>query len=172
MTTMVQMGNRATERPGKAGAGFLADQLAPVSFTVPLPPSTNALFKNVPGKGRVKTAKYDDYIRHAVTSIRLQRVRSLDGNVLAIFGIERPNAGSDLDNRLKGLIDAIVKAVVISDDKLISAIAVSWLPPANGLAHVILMPVQPVGIEFHPARNAAGGSWIIAASTSEGEASW
>lgn len=164
-------GITAPEGPNETGAGILADLPAPVAFTLPTPPSTNALFKNVPGKGRVRTGKYDDFIRHAVTSIRSQCVRPVQGNVLAVFGIERPNSTSDLDNRLKGLIDAIVKASVLEDDRFITGLAVSWLPPANGLAHVILMPVQKTRIEFHPARDGASGTWI-APSTAEGEASW
>lgn len=156
----------ATIGDGRTGAGeILADPPAPVTFTVPTPPSVNALFRNLPGRGRVKSSKYDLYIREAVAAIRRQNVPHMPGKIIAVIGVERPNMRSDLDNRMKGAIDAIVKAGVIDDDRFIVAIALSFLPPANGLSHVILMPVQRISVEFHPARNGAGGSWIIAPST-------
>lgn len=154
---------KATIGAGRTGAGIsMADLPAPVQFTVPTPPSVNSLFRNVPGRGRVRVARYDTYIREAAAAIRRQKVPHIAGEVLAIMGVERPNMTSDLDNRLKGAIDAIVKAEVIDDDRFIVAYALSFLPPANGLSHVILMPVQQLSIEFHPARNGASGSWILA----------
>jgi hypothetical protein len=87
--------------------------------------------------------------------------------VIAIFGVERMSATADIDNRLKAMIDTIVKAGVIADDHLVTAIAVSWLPKANGLAHVKLMPVQHLDLSFFPSQSGASGGFFVAPSTQE-----
>lgn len=133
----------------------------PVAFTIPTPPSVNQIYRNKQGRGRVKTGLYDDFIARAITAIRLQRVSPLDpGNYIAVFGVERMSACADVDNRLKSMIDSIVKAGIIEDDRFITAIAVSWLPKANGLAHVALHPIQRLSLNFHPSPEGTTGGWF------------
>ena len=156
----------ATERL-PAGAGQSADLPAPASFTLPTPPSTNGLFLNKPGLGRVKKGAYEDFIRRGVAAIRGQHVQPIPGYVIAIFGVERMASNADIDNRLKSMLDTIVTAGVIADDSLVTAIAVSWLPKANGLAHVKLYPVQPMDLAFHPSPSGACGGFFVAPSTQE-----
>lgn len=152
-----------------AGGGILADLPSPVSFTLPTPPSVNELYKNVKGVGRVKAGLYDDFIRRGVASIRLQGVAPLTGYVVAVFGVERMSITADIDNRLKSMLDTIVKAGVIEDDRFVTAIAVSWLPRANGMAHVRLYPVQQLDLTFHPSQNGASGGWFQNAPLTQGE---
>lgn len=157
----------ATEGPDKIGAGVLASLPAPVTFTLPTPPSVNEIYKNVPGRGRAKSGVYDDFIRRGVTAIRGQHITPITGYVVAIFGVERMSLSADIDNRLKSMLDTIVKADVIEDDRFVTAIAVSWLPKANGLAHVRLYPVQSLGLMFLPSQNGASGGWFVNAPPSE-----
>ena len=135
---------------------------APLSaaFTIPTPPSANHLFRNLPNKGRVKSRHYEDFTRRAVTAIRQQGVQPLAGRVIAIFGVERMSAQADIDNRLKAMLDSIVAAGVIEDDSLVTAIAIAWLPKANGMSHVRLLPVQRLGVTFHPSHDGACGGWF------------
>lgn len=160
---------KATAGPDRAGAGILADLPAPVAFTLPTPPSVNELYKNVKGVGRVKAGLYDDFIRRGVASIRSQHVASLTGYVVAVFGVERMSMSADIDNRLKSMLDTIVKAGLIEDDRFVTAIAVSWLPSANGLAHIRLFPVQQLDLTFHPSRSGASGGWFQNAPQPEGD---
>ena len=153
--------------PGSAGAGFLPP--APVSFTIPTPPSVNDIYKNVQGKGRVKSHGYDKFIAHAITTIRLQNVPPISGRVVMIAGVERMSLQADLDNRLKAMQDAIVKAGVIMDDNLITAIAIAWLPKANGLSHIRLVPASRLSLTFHPSKDASVGGWYSEASQEEEE---
>lgn len=133
---------------------------SPAEFTIPTPPSTNHLFRNVKGVGRVKTRHYEDFVRRAVTAVRQQRVEPLAGRVIAIVGVERMSSRADIDNRLKAMLDAIVEAGVIEDDSLVTAIAISWLPSANGLSHVRLEPVRRLDLTFHPSQDGASGGWF------------
>lgn len=142
-----------------SGAGLLP---APVTLTIPTPPSVNQLFRNLPGRGRVRTRIYDDWRGHALTAIRLQSIEPVMGPVVILFGVERQSSAADIDNRIKAMLDAIVEAQVIRDDSEVTGFAAAWLPPANGLAHVQIFPTQAIGIEFHPSPDGATGGWFAA----------
>lgn len=157
----------AGRRERVAGEGTF--QPAPVAFTIPTPPSANALFKNVKGVGRVKAKHYDDFVRMAVTAIRRQGIVPISGPVIAIFGVERMSDRADIDNRIKAMLDAIVEAKTIDDDRFVTALAISWLPSANGMSHVRLLPVQRLDVSFHPSTNGATGGWFIEAPCDEGD---
>lgn len=150
-----------------AGGGGEALLPSAVDFTIPTPPSTNHLFRNVKGVGRVKAGHYEDFVRRAVTAIRQQKIGPVSGRVIAIFGVERMSLQADIDNRLKAMLDAIVTAEVIEDDSLVTAIAISWLPSANGMSHVRLLPVQRLDVTFHPSQDAASGGWFISGIQAE-----
>lgn len=137
------------------------------SFTMPMPPSTNHLFKNIPGKGRVKTDHYEDFTRRGIVAIRQQHIKKISGYVLLVIGVERASKTSDIDNRLKALLDTITLAGIIDDDRFITGFAISWLPKANGLAHVSIMPVQSLSLKFHPSNEASTGGWFIEAQHEE-----
>ncbi len=99
----------------------------PIEFVMPIPPSTNHLFFNHGNGGRGKTTEYGAYIDRAVKEIVfVQKVPHLSGQVAVFVEIRRFSDLSDLDNRLKGLLDAIVAARVIDDDKHIIEIGAKW----------------------------------------------
>lgn len=157
------VGERAT------GPGVLADLPGPVSFTMPTPPSTNHLFRNVKGVGRVKASHYEEFIRLGVAAIRRQNIQPVAGRVVMVIGVERMSDRADIDNRLKAMLDAIVAAGTIADDNLITALAIAWLPKANGLSHVSIYPVGTLYLTFHPSHNGASGGWFSSAPYSTGD---
>ena len=167
MTASVREMSPVAGRREPAGGGA---PLPSAAFTILTPPSANHLFRNVKGVGRVKSGHYEDFVRRAVTAIGQQAVDPLAGHVVAIFGVERMSANADIDNRLKAMLDAIVKAGVIEDDSLVTAIAISWLPSANGMSHVRLLPVQRLDVTFHPSQNGASGGWFLNAPFQQEEA--
>lgn len=155
-------------RARRSGAGEAAG-VTPVasSFTMPMPPSVNQLFKNLPGKGRVKTDKYFDWRAFAVTAIRRQQPAAITGRVVILFGVERLSLSADIDNRIKAMLDAMCEARVIADDKFVTAFAISWLPAANGLAHVQVLPVGRLDLKFLPSNDGATGGWFFSAPQPE-----
>lgn len=162
----------ATKSEGRArrsGAGEAAGVPVAVSFTMPMPPSVNQLFRNLPGKGRVKTEAYFDWRSFAVTSIRQQQIGGLTGRVLVLLGVERMSLSADIDNRIKAMFDVMVEAKVIADDRFVTAFAVSWLPAANGLAHVQVLPVGRLDLKFLPSSDGATGGWFSSAPQPNGE---
>lgn len=168
LTLATRITGTAMARPATTGAGAQPGDAAPapVAFTMPLPPSTNKLFRNVPGRGRVKTAEYLDFTQIGVVAIRNQRVPAVPGRVVVVYGFERLGRNAfdaDVTNRVKAIEDTIVKAGVIEDDSLVVATALSWLPRANGLAHVQIYPVAEMAVRFHPSPDGACGAWIVQA---------
>jgi Holliday junction resolvase RusA-like endonuclease len=155
--------------PRLTGGSSVADLPSPVSFQIPMPPSTNNLFKNVRGVGRVKTKTYDDFTMMAVTAIRRQKVKPIAGYVVILFAFELASSQADVSNRIKAAEDAIVKAGVIDDDRFVTAMMVTKVPAANGLAHVQIFPIQQFTLDFHPSHSGASGAMIIRAPQPNGE---
>lgn len=92
---------------------------------LPPPPSVNRAFRNVPGKGRVKTRDYRIWRQAAVLSIYAQ-VRAdqrIAGNVSVTIGLPVTLRG-DIDNRIKGLLDALVASNRIDDDRFVTTITI------------------------------------------------
>ncbi len=93
----------------------MADEPA-CRFRIPRPPSTNALYANVPGKGRVKTKRYRDWITAAGWEMRAQGTVNFScGSVrMLIEGVGK----MDVDN-VKAIPDLCKAMGIIADDKLI-----------------------------------------------------
>lgn len=97
------------------------------TFILPLPPSVNQLYANVPGKGRVKTKAYRDWIHVASTEVMIQRHGPvhLDGDVRVDILVERRG---DLDSRVKAVFDLMTSMNVWKDDKQAAALTVQFAP--------------------------------------------
>lgn len=92
-----------------------------------LPPTTNRLFFNAPGKGRSRTLKYKQWRHTAGWELKLQRVKPFAVPVrIAITLPDRSGRAPDIDNTAKALIDLLVDHQIIrSDDK--SVLRELWL---------------------------------------------
>lgn len=88
------------------------------SLVLPLPPSANASYRNVAGKGRAKTKTYRDWRTNAVKSIwaQVRADRRVAGK--CVISVKIPvKCRLDLDNTLKPIIDALVQSRRIDDDR-------------------------------------------------------
>ncbi len=89
-------------------------------LNVPPPPSVNALFANVAGKGRVRSARYKQWATAA--GWRLQSQKSnwpsiAPGQAYAV-GIRLPiDYRGDIDNAPKAILDLLVSLGITPDDK-------------------------------------------------------
>jgi Holliday junction resolvase RusA-like endonuclease len=138
--------------------------LAPSSITqlvVPAPPSVNAMFRNVPGKGRVRTKLYDDWRGHAGWRLKLQNPEPVRGDVVILVGVERANGAADVDNRIKALFDLLVEHGVIEDDSKVVGFAAAWSPQRDSLARIAVMPAAPLFIQFQLASEGSAGGWFM-----------
>lgn len=159
-------------RAGRSGPGVgvvaATAVPTPTTFTVPLCPSTNKLFKNV-GHRRARTEHYDRWRAEAITSIRLQAVPRVPGPVVINMGFEIGDNRADVDNRIKATIDVLVAAGVIDDDRHVVSPLAGKLPAGNALTHIEIWPSQKLRAEFHPSPDGARGGWVISAPQPDGE---
>lgn len=129
--------------------------------TVPAPPSVNALYRNLPGKGRVRTSTYKDWAGHAGWVLKSQAPPPVPGRVIIILGLERDSAAADIDNRVKALFDLLVTHKVIKDDKYVTAFAISWLPKGTSQARLAIMPACDLMLRFLTPDAGKSGGWFV-----------
>jgi crossover junction endodeoxyribonuclease RusA len=96
------------------------------TITLPMPPSLNNIFVNVRGRGRVPSKKYCAWKKIAGWALIAQSPRKIDGPVTIAMRLARPTANSDLDNRIKPLLDLLVIHGVITDDRYVVEFTAKW----------------------------------------------
>lgn len=99
------------------------------TLMLPYPPSTNGLF---PGKERrFKSPEYKAWTKSAY-EMRLKQLTSISrhyGKVHIILRLKAPTkARSDIDNRIKAILDFLVESQTIMDDdcRYVRSIHTSW----------------------------------------------
>ena len=102
------------------------------TFLLPFPPSVNALTRNIPGRGRVKTKAYRAWIMEAGLRLNLQKPKRMAGLVrLSIRAVKPDRRRRDLGNLEKAVSDLLVAHRVIDDDSLIQSISMQWWTSDN-----------------------------------------
>lgn len=103
-------------------------------FELPTPPSVNSLYRNVKGRGRVRTAKYNAWKTAAGWTIKHIRGGwdSAQIEIGKILKRERPyeafiylpeKTRGDVDGRIKALLDLFVEHGVTPDDRFCRGVA-------------------------------------------------
>lgn len=128
---------------------------APAWIVLPDPISTNGLYNNVAGRGRVMTKEYKAWKATAAKVLMLQRPLprfALPVEVTFYVG-EKGIGGMDSDNTLKAFMDALKGAGVIHDDsrKWVRRCAAVWVPMMTGC--VAKIKVAGMGIDAADVRN-------------------
>jgi len=98
-----------------------------MKLTLPAPPSVNAMYRNVAGRGRVKTTAYKTWISEARWAARPQRlVMFMEPAVVSIAVPE--NGRRDIDGFIKPILDMLVVLGVLEDDrcKYVRGISIVW----------------------------------------------
>ena len=109
---------------------------------LPFPPSVNALYANMPGKGRVKSKKYKIWYEAAGWKLREQRPTRFKKlvHILITFGPKPgPQRKWDMSNHVKAVEDLLVSHGIIVDDcsKIIKRLTLTQEPDQDGiLVHI------------------------------------
>lgn len=95
-----------------------------------MPPSTNHLYFNVAGRGRVKTQQYEDWLQQCGLMLKRQVTGRMTGRVDITIRLEDKHPQRDADNAVKPLCDLLVKIGLIQDDrsKYVRSVKAEWAP--------------------------------------------
>lgn len=99
-----------------------------MTFDLPFPPSVNTMYRNVAGRGRVKTAEYKAWLREAGLALRRQKpAQQIAGQVCLRIDLDKRRRG-DCSNRAKAVEDLLVSHGVIPDDsqKWVKRVDIGW----------------------------------------------
>lgn len=111
---------------------------------LPLPPSVNAMYRNVAGKGRVKTGAYKSWARAASSYAWRQKpiggFPRYESDFEVAICVPAKMRG-DVDNRAKATLDILKTWGIISDDR--HAVAVS-------VRRVLDMPAEECRVVVRP----------------------
>jgi crossover junction endodeoxyribonuclease RusA len=101
--------------------------IEPFTLRLPLPPSTNALYRNVRGVGRVKAAGYKRWLVAAGAYGIVQKPSGgfprFERDFEVVILIPAKTRG-DVDNRAKAAIDLCTAWQIISDDRHAQAVTI------------------------------------------------
>jgi Holliday junction resolvase RusA-like endonuclease len=102
----------------------------------------NNLFHNLRNGGRRRTARYTSWIDGELKALTAQRAKPISAR--ASVAITLPNATrGDCDNRIKPVLDLLVKAGVLADDsgKHVGAVSVTF-----GDVQMMHVAVEPMAV--------------------------
>lgn len=87
------------------------------TIALPMPPSVNKLFANVRGRGRIRTREYKSWSHQAIWTIicKCPQPRLIKPPYTVRISLPVKMRG-DLDNRVKAVLDVLVKSGVMDDD--------------------------------------------------------
>jgi Holliday junction resolvase RusA-like endonuclease len=118
-----------------------------LKLILPLPPSVNALFANVRGKGRVRTTAYLRWANHAQSSLWMQKPAGgfplFDGpfNVQITVPLK---ARSDVDNLIKPIPDFLkTPGGIVRDDRHMQGVSIARSETVEpGHCHVFIFDAK------------------------------
>lgn len=118
-----------------------------VTIHCPLPPSVNRLWRNRKGRGKPYLSDRYATWKRTFDNIIMAMVprQKIKGAFIASITLDRDKLppGSDPDNRIKALFDALQRAEIIENDKLAESITVRKGYAPEGCT-VVLSPYRSV----------------------------
>lgn len=101
-----------------------------MEYILPTPPSVNAMFGNNagPGRGRFATKQYKAWKDEALACVLEQGRKAFSKPVTIAIQLCDPRRRSDVDNRIKPVLDLLVSTGIIPDDsnKFVRGVSACW----------------------------------------------
>lgn len=118
-----------------------------ISVTLPLPPSANALFRNLKGRGRVKTEGYKAWIDDAAWHVKRAwqdcgKPEISEQPMRLDIELGLTDRRRDATNCVKAIEDLLCACLPVPDDRWNDHIVIRRTPEADGMARVTLAPLD------------------------------
>lgn len=113
--------NPTRDSSGNKAPASSAGAASEFELTLPLPPSTNNLFKTVQHGGRAKAGSYRDWIKTAGWNIEQLQIAPLRGRYELTIMLPAAMRG-DISNRIKAVEDLLVAHRLTDDDSRCDAV--------------------------------------------------
>lgn len=113
---------------------------------LPPPISTNNLFSNVPGRGRIATTDYKAWKVRAAQLLAAQPRPRFTVPVFISLMLGEVDVGNmDSDNAAKAAIDALKRAQIIVDDsrRWVRSSRSTWIPGFRGIVAIVAPAAEP-----------------------------
>ena len=109
----------------------------PIIITLPAPPTTNNLFLNIPGRGRVMSRRYKSWRHEAGWDVKSQRPGRIAGEYEIDIALPAGLTG-DLDNYAKPVSDLIVELGIVDDDRFCKRLSITEAKTVSGSCIITL----------------------------------
>ncbi len=94
-----------------------------MTLRLPVPPSVNSLYANIPGVGRITSRRYKQWQTEVGWQILIQKPQRIIGPYALAITVPQKMRG-DIDGRLKAILDLLWKQRVTSDDSLCESVSI------------------------------------------------
>lgn len=107
-----------------------------VEYRLPLPPSSNNAYFNLPRGGRAPTSECKAFKEAAAWELKAQKAKPFEGRAIVHIDVSEREctAASDISNREKLVTDALVDNGVLQNDsmKFVKGVNTHWDPEITG----------------------------------------
>lgn len=96
-------------------------------INLPFPPTTNTLFFNRAGRGRIRTDRYRTWCTAAGWDLKAQKPQAIEGNYSLEIILGRPDKRRrDVSNLIKAVEDLLVEHRIVEDDSKCADVRARW----------------------------------------------
>lgn len=123
----------------------MCGELVSLTIQLAMPPSTNRIWRSAVKGGRVRTYRAREYAAWMIAAAwrvkqAVQSQGAVKGDVRVRLGFWPRDKRADLDNRIKPLLDSLVKGGAIENDNRVVHIEAEWRKfDGDPTAHIQVM---------------------------------
>ena len=111
-----------------------------ITLNLPEPPSVNAAYSNVKGRGRIKTREYKTWETACLWMIKQAKPGIIKGEFMVVLFMSEQTR-KDVDNCLKPTLDLLGKCGITPDDKRCYTVTSTKSPDVEkGKCRIVISP--------------------------------